>query len=61
MKLNGKAFSLILIDIDHFKEINDIYGHKEGDEVLQEFANILKINLKKNHDILEDGVEKNFY
>ena len=58
MKLNGKAFSLILIDIDHFKEINDIYGHKAGDEVLQEFANILKINLKKNQHIGRWGGEE---
>ena len=39
-------FSLILIDIDFFKKINDNYGHKIGDDVLIEIANILKENIR---------------
>ena len=34
--------SLIMIDIDDFKEVNDTYGHKEGDEVLQKLAKMMK-------------------
>lgn len=44
MKRHGIAFALLFIDIDHFKKVNDTYGHDVGDRVLQSVANTLAAN-----------------
>lgn len=41
------SLSIIILDIDNFKKINDNFGHIIGDKTLTEFANILKTNIRK--------------
>jgi two-component system, cell cycle response regulator len=43
---SGKSLSLMILDIDFFKAVNDTYGHGAGDEVLKEFAKRISMNVR---------------
>lgn len=45
-KREGYPLSLVMIDIDHFKKLNDAYGHQAGDKVLRELAALLWGNIR---------------
>lgn len=51
-------FSLLYLDIDNFKKINDIFGHKIGDNVLIELVNIIKSRLRNNDTLFRVGGEE---
>lgn len=53
-----KPFSLLMIDIDNFKHINDTYGHRIGDEVLRKVARIIKGGLRESDGVYRYGGEE---
>jgi len=54
----GSTLSLMVIDIDHFKKINDVYGHLQGDQVIQHVAKILKLNCRSTDIAARYGGEE---
>ena len=48
MQRHEGTFSLLLIDMDHFKYINDVHGHAVGDSVLRQFSEVLHARLRQN-------------
>lgn len=59
-KMTSKHYrcSLIVLDIDHFKDINDNHGHDIGDEVLEKIAKLLKSSLREQDMIARWGGEE---
>lgn len=54
----GRPFSLVMIDLDHFKSVNDQYGHAAGDLVLQETAKRISRHLRRTDRVARFGGEE---
>ncbi len=54
----GTPVSLILVDVDHFKQVNDRHGHTVGDDVLREIASVLKGVVRKADIVARYGGEE---
>ncbi|BBG65867.1 hypothetical protein NNO_1164 [Hydrogenimonas sp.] len=57
-KRHGYPLSLVMLDLDDFKAINDTYGHDIGDAVLKDFARFLYRNLRENDFLFRYGGEE---
>jgi len=57
-KRYGRPLSLLLLDVDHFKRVNDIHGHPSGDYVLKELAVILTQSVRESDVVCRTGGEE---
>src|SRR5438270_10620993 len=55
---NGLGLALLMIDIDHFKKLNDEFGHLLGDEVLRQVAKVFTQHIRKNDLVCRYGGEE---
>lgn len=57
-KRYSRSFSILLIDIDDFKNVNDSFGHAMGDEVLINLSTVIRTNARKEDTICRTGGEE---
>ena len=57
-KRYGRSFSVIMIDIDHFKRFNDFYGHTVGDAILRKFGALLTNSVRNVDTVFRYGGEE---
>lgn len=54
----GIPYALVMLDIDHFKQVNDEYGHGVGDEVLVDLVMLIKQSTRKSDELFRYGGEE---
>lgn len=57
-KSEGQTFSMLILDLDHFKNVNDEYGHLVGDSALRYIAKLLKAEIKGHDEVARFGGEE---
>ncbi|MBI2747326.1 MAG: GGDEF domain-containing protein [Burkholderiales bacterium] len=55
---SGEPVSLLMLDLDHFKAINDRYGHRAGDAVLRSFSDVVRTQLRASDTLARVGGEE---
>lgn len=55
---NDTDLSMLVIDIDHFKRVNDSYGHAAGDEVIKSVAQLIQLSLRNTDHVFRYGGEE---
>ena len=54
----GKPMALVMVDMDHFKQVNDTYGHQSGDDILKELAKRIMDNVRPTDLVARYGGEE---
>ena len=54
----GLPYALVMLDLDHFKQINDVYGHAVGDDVLTELVALIQHHTRKSDQLFRYGGEE---
>ena len=57
-RISGKHLSLLVIDLDHFKRINDTFGHPVGDEVLAKASKVIRSSVRESDMVARFGGEE---
>lgn len=57
-KESKRPLSLVMCDIDHFKKVNDAYGHQVGDEIIKMFARVIESNVRDGDTVIRYGGEE---
>ncbi len=55
---SSRPFSVIMMDVDNFKDVNDLYGHQTGDKVLQKIAGLLRVSVRQADSLGRWGGEE---
>ena len=58
LRRNNTTFTLVMADIDHFKQVNDTYGHETGDRALKTFCDVARTALRQNDLMARWGGEE---
>ena len=53
-----RRFGLVVLDLDHFKDVNDQYGHAAGDAAIADLASILRFEMRRNDQVFRFGGEE---
>lgn len=56
--LSDEVFGVYLLDLDHFKQVNDTYGHDGGDRILKQFSHILTASVREDDVVIRLGGEE---
>jgi len=58
IKRSGTTLGILAIDVDYFKQVNDVYGHDAGDKVLVEIAKTIKSSIRESDIVVRYGGEE---